>query len=280
MSYEDNGVNILTQLGLTIRQAEVYLAIVELEQPTARTIAQTLRIARSEAYRAATELQKLGLIKKIITAPTAFKAIPLSEGLTILLERKTEEDQAIRNEAKKFLRNFDHVEKPSQEDSKYYLTVGFKTVERDYLRDLSEAQKSKDCVLDWRGILNLVNRHFEYVKEALERGVEIRYVTHIPEGTKMPQIIQTLTETGLFEVKSVSTIPKANIDIFDKKTVHLMMLPNDNLKQIEVLRSQNPKLAELAQDYFELKWQTATTPNWHKNQQMKAQIRNSPESEN
>jgi sugar-specific transcriptional regulator TrmB len=262
LSPQDNGVNIFTQLGLTNRQAEVYIAIVKLEQPTARSIAQTLQIARAEVYRATAELQKLGLIKKIVTTPTAFRATPLSEGLSILLQRNAEKHKEIRNEAKQFLRNFKNHnrEKPSQENARYYLTSGSKPVERQYLRDLSEIQTSKDCVLEWRGIIALVNRDFEYVKEALEKGVKIRYITYIPEGTKMPQIIQILTKTGSFEVKSASTIPKAGLDIFDKKLVHIITLPNSNPKEVEVLRSNNPAVAELVHEYFELKWQSATIP--------------------
>lgn len=266
MSYQNKGVNILTQLGLTTRQAETYLAIIELEQPTVRAIAQTLQIARAEAYRITTELQKRGLIKKIITTPTAFRAAPLSEGFSILIERNAEKDKEIRNEAKQFLRNYknNNTKKPSQENAQYCLTSGFKPADRNYSKELSETQTSKDCILEWRGFLSVVDSHFEGVKGAIQRGVKFRYITYVPEDTKIPQIIQTLTETGSFEVKSALTIPKAHIDIFDKKIGHIMIKPNDDLKRVEVLRLQNPALAELMQDYFELKWQSATTPRWHK----------------
>lgn len=99
MNNKDNGVNIFTQLGLTNRQAEVYLATFELGKPTANSIAQTLQIARSEVYRATPELQKLGLIKKIIKNPVAFTATPLSEGLSILLQRNAEKHK--ENEPKR-----------------------------------------------------------------------------------------------------------------------------------------------------------------------------------
>ncbi len=267
MNNQDIGVNIFTQLGLTIRQAEVYLAIVKLGQPTAKSIAQTLQIARAEVYRATPELQRLGLIKKIITKPFSFQATPLSEGLSILVELNAEKHKEIRNEAKQFLRNFKnhYLEKPNQENA-YYLTLGLKPVGRQYLRDLSKVQKTKDCILEWRTVLALINRDFGYIKEALERGVKMRYITNIPKGTKAPQIIQNLMKTGSFEVKSASTTQKASIDIFDKKLVHFVTLPNCNPKEIKVLRSDCFAMATLIQDYFELKWQSATTPSWHQKQ--------------
>jgi sugar-specific transcriptional regulator TrmB len=268
LSKQDNGVSIFTRLGLTLRQADVYIAIVKLGQPTAKQIAQTLQIARAEVYRVIPELQRLGLIKKIVNTPTSFEATPLSEALSLLLERDVEKRKAIRNEAEQFLLNFRNLngEKPNQENSQYYLTLGLKKVERDYLRELSEIRVSKDCVLWWRVILSVVDRDFNLLKKALEKGVKIRYVTHIPKGTQMPQIIRKLTETGSFEVKSASAIPKAGIDIFDKKIVHIIT-SSSSPKTIEVLQSNNPGVLALAQDYFELKWQSATTPTSTKNHQ-------------
>jgi len=62
----------------------------------------------------------------------------------------------------------------------------------------------------------MLDRHLDDYKNAIERGVKIRHSEDIPEGAEMPQIIQTLIETGSFEVKS-APIPKAGISIFDKK---------------------------------------------------------------
>jgi sugar-specific transcriptional regulator TrmB len=267
LTFENEDLRIFLQLGMTMQQTKVYIALNKLEQATVKTIAKTAQMERAEVYRAIAKLQKLGLIKKLVTTPTVLRATPLSEGLTILLQLNAEKHKEMRAKAEQFLRNLNHNrQKSSQESSQYYLTLGPKPVERDYIRDLSETQTSKDCILDWKSILYVINRTFEYVKEALERGVKIRYVTHIPEGTNMPQIIQTLTKTGSFEVKSASTIPKAGIDIFDKKIVHIVTSPT-YLEEIEVLRSTNSEIVELEQDYFELKWQSATTPTSTKNHQ-------------
>jgi sugar-specific transcriptional regulator TrmB len=263
LSNQDNGVNILTRLGLTNRQADIYIAIVRLGQPTAKQIAQTLQIARAEVYRATAELQRRSLIKKIVATPTAFEAILLSDALSLLLERDVEKHMAMQKEAKQFLRNFKNLnrEKQIHENSQYYLTTRLKTVERDYLRDLSEFKVSKDCILWWNVILSVVNRDFKFLNKALEKGVRIRYIANVPNDTKMPQIIRKLTKAGSFEVKFVSAIPKAGIDIFDKKIVHIITVATYS-KIVEVLRSNNPGLLALAQDYFELKWQSATAPRW------------------
>lgn len=268
MSNQDDGDDIFTKLGLTIRQAEVYLTIVKLGQPTVKSIAQTLQIARAEVYRATPELQKLGLIKKIVTTPISFRATPLSEGLSILLEHNAEKHKEIRAKSEQFLRNFKNCnrEKPSQENFHYRLTSGFKAERREFSKGLRELQTSSDGMFFWRGILFVICSNFENYRDALKRGVKFRYIVNIPEDEKMPQIIQTLKETGSFEVKSASIVPKVGIDILDKKNAHIITATNaddSENAEIEVLRSNYPAVVALFQDYFELKWQSAT-PRWHK----------------
>ena len=86
MSQKVGDLSIFTQLGMTIRQAEVYMAINELEQAKVVTIAKTVETDRAEIYRVIPKLQEIGLIKKIVTTPVSYKAVPLSEGLSILLQ--------------------------------------------------------------------------------------------------------------------------------------------------------------------------------------------------
>ncbi|MGB9842268.1 MAG: TrmB family transcriptional regulator [Candidatus Bathyarchaeales archaeon] len=260
------GVSLLNQLGLTIRQAEVYLTAVTLEQPTAKQIAQTLQIGRAEVYRAIPELQRLGLLQKIVATPAAFKALPPSEAVAILLQLNAQKQKEIQTRAEQFVKNFKNYRRKSQDQkiARYYLTLGVKSVDRQYIRDLQRTRHSRDCILKWRVILRLVDRDFEYLSEALDRGVKMRFITVIPEGEAMPQAIQSLAEKGSFEVKSAQAIPKASIDIFDAKIVHVISLLGSNLQEIEVLRSDNPALVDLLQDYFEMKWKAATTPRWNK----------------
>ena len=265
MVFNSKSLSIFRELGMTTQQTKVYLSLSKLEQATVTTIAKDARMARAEVYRVIPELQKSGLIKKIITTPISYKALPLSEALSILLHEETEKHKEKLANTEHFLQKFrnHNIEKPSQENSKYYLTTGRKAVTREYLIDLQKTHESKDCIINWGTILHLVGRDFELLKEAFERGVKIRYITDIPKGEKMPQTIQTLTEKGSIEIKCFPVIPKAELDIFDKKLAHII-IPDSSVKEIEVLRSDNPAVVALLQDYFDMKWQAATALCWSK----------------
>ena len=48
-----------------------------------------------------------------------------------------------------------------------------------------------------------------------------------------------------------------------QKSVRLLF-PTNSLNGIKILRIADSGVVELAQDYFDLKWQSATTPHWRK----------------
>ena len=66
----------LIDLGLTLLQAKVYLALVQSGTLKVGTIAQVSKVARPDVYRTLQKLQDLGLIEKIITKPILFRATP------------------------------------------------------------------------------------------------------------------------------------------------------------------------------------------------------------
>jgi sugar-specific transcriptional regulator TrmB len=261
---ENNDLNVFIHLGLTGRQAQVYLAIARFQSgQTAKLIAKTVPAASAEIYRAIIELEKLGLIQRYLTTPVTFKATDISETFSILLQRNAEKYSQIKIEAKEFIKKF-KIQKdiiPSQENMQYCLTMGLKAESREFARDIKETQISRDIMTDWKLGLKWMNKHFEVIKQSLERGVKKRYLSNIPKNQKMPKIMQVLKKAGSFEVKSALTIPQAGIDIFDKKIVHIIM-PNYNMNDIRVLRLVDYNIGELAQEYFDMKWQSATTPPW------------------
>ncbi len=79
----------LTELGLTLNQARIYVALLSSERLlTVKEISKITNITRQDVYRIMPSLQNNGLVEKTITAPTMFKATPLKLGLSILVENR------------------------------------------------------------------------------------------------------------------------------------------------------------------------------------------------
>jgi sugar-specific transcriptional regulator TrmB len=253
-------LTIFVELGVTARQAEVYLAICKLGQASVKTIAKTVQTDRAEIYRVTPMLQKLGLTKKILTTPVSFRAIPPSEAISILLHRNIEKQKELRAKAKQFLKNFKSHDSNCREDFQYTITSGLQGVQREFLRGLKETQTCKDGIFLWNIILLTVESNFEEYAEAIERGVKFRHITHIqPEEQKeIPQKVRCLQKKGSFEIRNAASLPKAGVAIHDKKKVVIVTTSGSSMNELEVLQSNNPSVAELIQEHFEVRWRSAS----------------------
>jgi sugar-specific transcriptional regulator TrmB len=251
-----------------MRQAQVYLAVAQLgsRQPV-KSIEKSVPADRAEIYRAITKLEKLGLVRRYITNPVTFRAVLITEAFSILLQQNAEKNRLLQIESEEFTKEFREqiCEEPEKDDSSFSVTLGLTVEHRQIAKDLAKIQTSLDAILNWRASICSLNDNFEQLKAALQRGVKMRRITSIPENAEIPPVIQILKQTGQFEIKSASTVPKAGIGIYDQKSLNIITFPSSDLDEIRVLRSRDSGLIELAQDYFDLKWQTATTPSWRKN---------------
>src|SRR5512135_972975 len=102
----NQAVMTLNDLGLTIVQAKVYMALLKSESSTIQTIANHSHIARTDLYRITHELEKKGLIERILAHPTQYKPVPITEALPILLQRKNQENSELQTRALKLLKAY------------------------------------------------------------------------------------------------------------------------------------------------------------------------------
>ncbi len=254
---QDNYLSILTDLGLTIRQAEVYISIIKSKPPTVKIIARNAKTERAEVYRVIPVLEKLGLIERFLGKPITYKAISITEGLKVLLDQDTEKHDEIQNRAKILIENLRSNDKqePSQSDINYFLATGDAEM-RELIKILNTVQTSLDVIINWKRLHHVVNRFYELYKSALERGVKIRFATCRPEGEQLSHIIQNLCH-GTFEVKFTSSVPPATVVLIDEKYVDFVTSSNPNSNEFTGLWSNNPDLIATIREYFDTKWSSA-----------------------
>jgi HTH-type transcriptional regulator, sugar sensing transcriptional regulator len=103
LSNSDENIRTLIDLGLTAAQAKIYLSLLWVGSATIREIAQASKVARPDTYRALSELQDIGIVEKIISVPTKFKALPIKDALDILMLRKTNETIDLNKRANRLI---------------------------------------------------------------------------------------------------------------------------------------------------------------------------------
>lgn len=82
----EEGVDVLVGLGLTDRQARVYLSLLKIGAARVRAIAEAAQFNRQEVYSLLASLHQLGLVQQSLTVPVNYTAIPIAVAIKILLD--------------------------------------------------------------------------------------------------------------------------------------------------------------------------------------------------
>jgi len=241
-------------------QAKVYLTLVKLEKAPIKAISKTAEIARQDIYRVTSELHKLGLVEKVIAVPNEFKAVPLTEGISILLQRMHEERAESHKKIVKLMRRHKdkNVTATPQQPEPQFILVPEKEVGRRIGRAIENAQTSVDTITTLNRFRSGMFDFGEMVKKALKKGVKFRTITDKPEDeNSLPKIAKALTKDPLFKIRYGKHSLSAVVGIYDKKEVIISISTTRGLGETPVLLSNNLCLLAIAQNYFEVTWSTA-----------------------
>jgi sugar-specific transcriptional regulator TrmB len=163
MEPQDADIETLHSLGLTILEAKVYSTLVVPENADVKGIARSLNIAKCEVYRALSALEKLGIVEKILTIPSEYKAIPIEEASLILLDKKTAEYNELQNKTQQLVANFNKPNlKITWEDEKeqnIIISEG-KVVGKRLVNQLCRANKSFETISTWSVCASMLNGFF------------------------------------------------------------------------------------------------------------------------
>ena len=250
-------VGVLVGLGLTGRQARVYLALLKTGGGKAKPIAALSHVNRQEVYRLIDSLQELGLVQRNVTLPTTFTATPISDGVKLLLQHKTSELSVMCQKAK-------HLTKKLSQTNPTPLAIAAKpclgTVfegdrGRKYCSAIKEAQHTIEVATTWNRFKQLTT-HFEtQFQNALKKGVTIHIVTEKPPNHHLPKWINTaISKKNSFKLKIQPNSPDASISIFDHTQTAIAFNPDASLTKGPDLWTNSPTLIALSQTYFNTIW--------------------------
>jgi sugar-specific transcriptional regulator TrmB len=257
--FQDRDTQTLTDLGLTILEARVYLALAKVGKTTIATISKTSKVARPDVYRTLSKLQEKGLVEKIIAMPTKFKPIPIDDYISILIERRKKEISETQKEATRLLKKLKEKNSNSlqEDETRFSLSSEQATIRRKE-RTLENVQRSFDVVTSWRNPHADLFIHMEEIAEALQRDVEIRVIIDKPDEEKLlSDIMKQLKKYPNFKTRYLLNAPKALMSIYDKKEAWICTCTHPVLEECPTLRTDNPCLLSILQDYFDILWLTA-----------------------
>jgi len=257
---EKEEVNSLIELGLTSRQAALYLNLTRYSDATARDLNKVTDIARQDVYQILCELEELGLVERILAKPLRFKATSTSNAVSILSRRQESKNSESRNKA---LVLFSHPEKQRRDSESIEPFFELRNVYRNdpHVKTAIDNAKVMIRLLD-------KNMHwpvfYSFIDEwtcALEKGVKIEAVIESAKKGQKPKFVDALKHAN-FQIRYAVNLPAGALLIFDDK--ELAIWEGAKLRQVadsaqlKALWSNHHGLIDLTSNYFELAWKTAS----------------------
>jgi sugar-specific transcriptional regulator TrmB len=259
LSFQDQGEKILRELGLTFSQARVYIALVILgDQTTARAVSNFLNIARQDVYKIVAELQRLSLVEMIIDKPKMFRAIPMQETVSILINRRNRETNALLSEATELLERLpEKAEATIQQDNRQFVLIPEKEVLVHRMEKAIEtAQESILVITPWKELTQWMLILDKFWSQALKRGVNIRWITEKQENANSnPENIKAFLKNPHFKLKTMPNPLKIKFSIYDDDKVFIATLRKPNAAESPALWTNNSAIIYILKDYFEMKWE-------------------------
>jgi sugar-specific transcriptional regulator TrmB len=252
----DEDSKLLVRLGLTELQAQVYLTLTRLDRATLRDLSSAAKTDRANVYRVIIRLQELNLIEKLLATPTVFRALPLSEGIKMLLEKKDQEHNEIKAKSREVLSRHRKTSRGivGEDVSQFILVPYGRLTKRKVAEMISSNQKTHDILIYWSDFKLQAESVASMWKSVLLRGVKVRIIVYLEKNEKLPRSILCLRGYQNFEVRSASTPPKVTLSIIDGKETFISVTPSICPGGKPGLYVNNHGVVGLVADYFELAW--------------------------
>ena len=258
--FKEESIQTLIDLGLSSYQAKVYLTLLRVGTQTAYAISETAGIARCDAYRILQQLEKAGLIEKIIKKPEEFCAISIDACISTLMQQRIDKtaelarrvrllSNDVKNECKDLfpIDQFQFILIPKK------IPVYLKAE-----RMLLAAQKCV-CFLGLaRRMTSWLSNCMPSMEAMLARKVNCKMIMTEPDLKPfLLKQFDSLSKYSNFELRMLEKPQSAGFSVWDRKEILITTSPIDSSSPAPTLWSNNIGLVVLGQDYFDILWTNA-----------------------
>ncbi len=249
------GVDVLASLGLSTKQARIYLALLKIGDTKAKAISCFASIERQEVYRLLGELEQLGLVKRCLTVPTRFSAVPIAQGTGLLIERKLAELNLMTKQAMALSKKFRQIIPNPIEGAPSFGVVSETAGENNFQTAIGSAQHRVQAVLSWVQFRQFCFLFEAELLEAVKRGVMVELLAEKPPVHCLPEWVKTaLVKHPNFKLKTTPEPPTAAMTVFDRTQAVVAFTPNSPLAKGPELWTKHPALVAACQALFWDKW--------------------------
>lgn len=259
MVLQNKHIQTLRKLGLTGLQAKTYLTLINAGEEKVQTISRTANMDRANTYQIINQLQKMGLVERILDSPNLYRAVSLHKGLTILLERKKEQYNETQKETEKLIAaNRANQQTFEEKESEFkIIRWGKRTAEKEIIVHCKRAQTNIDLFLNIKSFQYGMYALSNYYLEGAKRGVKHRVIVEETNVAAIKENAEPFLKAPNFQIKYLPNKSTIEFVIVDKKDLHIPLLKDRCPGERPELTLGHPAIIEVFEKYFELIWNQA-----------------------
>ncbi len=259
MYSQRNEIQVLNELGLTGLQAKLYVQLAMTGRQKATELSNLTNTDKSSTYQSLKQLEKIGLVAKILAKPTLYEAIPIEEGITALLEYKKEQYYKVHDKAEKLLRTIPKKNVSQKNEAEEFRLQKFvkETALEKIAQSTNVVQKSFDILLNDHVFLDsLINMPEPHIK-CMKRGIKYRVIVEKTNWKPIWNSLQKLIAQPNFQIRYILNPPPIVFIITDEMYVGVPLSANKVLGEGIDLQFRHPGCREVFQFYFDSLWNQA-----------------------
>src|SRR5208283_3941904 len=169
-------------------------------------------------------LQDLGLVKKIVSTPNEYSAIPIFDALSMLLQRRRKDQAELAEKADSLIKKYNAFEKNvSKEKLNQFILIPEKEMLiRERAKALDNAKEKILLMIPLKKLDPVLTNSFESFNKAIERKVSFQIITETNENIiELKKLLEGLDKTDYFEVRTIPPPIPANFAVYDGKEMRL-----------------------------------------------------------
>ncbi len=257
MLIKDEDISLLTQIGFTNTQAKLYLALISSGRADAKTLSKQANVARQATYRTLEELQQRGIVETIMGLPQKYEAIPVPDGVSIMLKARAQEYTRLLEKTREFIVRFDGQEKKQQAEQDYRISIfeGKEAILKKLRHAHESSQISVCCCSTLQRWSQICMETFLDVESALGRGVKYRVILENHNGEVcLPKEVRSRWAKPNYDLRLTDIPLKMNASIFDGVAASFSFYPSMPIVKSPMIWTNHPSLIVGFQDYIENIW--------------------------
>jgi sugar-specific transcriptional regulator TrmB len=200
---EETIEKVLKNLGLTEKEAEIYIFLAKHGVLKGGEIARLIKKDKAQVFRILKSLQSKGLVESTLEAPTRFTAIPFETVLDSFIKSKRDEAASVETAKKELLSHFEKFTKTEHEPApeKFVTIEGNRKIYSKILQMIKDTKNELSAVSTVSGLVRadqfgLLDAAFTHPSKS---KIQFRFLTEVSSQNlnAMKALLERMPKTGV-----------------------------------------------------------------------------------